>query len=77
MTQLWREVTGVGASTERNQMTDPGPCQPEVERHLLQVLPGDSGTWPDLASPRKDWKCPRVFRREHCGVLSWWAAARS
>lgn len=32
------EGTGVGASPECNQMTDPGPCQLEVERHLLQVL---------------------------------------
>lgn len=37
------------ASTECNQMTDPGPCQLEAEWHLLQVLPEDSGTWPDLA----------------------------
>ena len=43
------EGTGLGASAECNQVTDPGSCQLEGDRHLNQVLPGAPGTWLDLA----------------------------
>lgn len=49
MTQPWCEGIGLDASAECNQVADPGSCQLGGERHLIQVLPGDSGTWLDLA----------------------------
>ena len=49
MIQPWCEGTGLVASAECNQVTDPGSCQLEGDRHLNQVLPGAPGTWLDLA----------------------------
>lgn len=45
MTQRWCEGTGLVASAECNQVTVPGSCQLERDRHLNQVLPGAPGAW--------------------------------
>lgn len=54
----------MGASAECHQETEPGSCQLEVERHLIQVLLETPGlNWPGYG----DWKHPRLFRREGWG----------
>lgn len=64
----------MGASAECHQETEPGSCQLEVERHLIQVLLGD--TWPELA---RLWRLetPKVIQERGLGPLSWWAPARA
>ena len=65
---LWCADTGVGASTQCSQMTDPGPCQLAAERYLLQVLLRDSGHLAQLGKTRNAQRCQGAL-----GVLSWWA----
>lgn len=64
------EGTGVGASTECKQMTDPGPCQLEAERHLVQVLRGDSHL-----PPSGGLGIARGAQEVALGMLLWWAPA--
>lgn len=64
------EGTGVGASTECKQMTHPGPCQLEAERHLVQVLGGESHL-----PPLGGLGMPRGAQEVALGILLWWAPA--
>lgn len=65
------EGTGVGASTECQQMTDPGPCQLEAERRLVQVLRGDSAPAP----PEGGRGMPKGVEEVALGMLFRWAPA--